>query len=198
MNFSRESVFRAMANQGHLIFSDETKNYNLNLIGIRTQTNRPNYFDDWMLVYWKYNGIWNQLQFSITTDPGIYWLGEINEGNPLGTAVVKEGQYRSLWKVGLHKGYRALQQINNITVLRDFDRDEELDFNLGREETGLFGINCHRANSKRQSIQIDKWSAGCQVFSDPRDFNVFLKVCEESASIWGNNFSYTLLNKKNL
>lgn len=196
MNYTRESIFAAATAKGFLIFSDESKNYNLNLIGLRTQTNRPNYFDDWMLVFWKYNGIWNQLQFKITTDPGLYWLGNVADGNSMGTAIVKEGQYRGMWKVGTHKGYRALQQIGAVTVVRDFDRDGQLDYHTGREESGIFGINCHRANAKRQSIQVDKWSAGCQVFADPSDFNVFLNICTEASGIWGNSFTYTLLNEK--
>jgi hypothetical protein len=116
--------------------------------------------------------------------------------NTMGTAIVKEGRYPGVWQLGKHQGkYRALTQKANITVIRDFDRDENLDFTTGREETDLFGINCHRANAARRSIQVGKWSAGCQVFADPADFNTFLGLCESAAKNWGNSFTYTLLHE---
>jgi hypothetical protein len=38
-----------------------------------------------------------------------------------------------------------------------------LEENIGE---GIFGINIHKAGSRVEgSTQIDKWSAGCQVFS---------------------------------
>lgn len=194
-NPSIEDFKRVMSAKGHAFFENDTKNYNLNLIGVRTKENVPNVFNDWMYVLWKFNGNWNLWRFVITTDPGIYWLQ--NPAAALGTAIVKEGQYRGLWQLGLHQGkYRALTQKANVTVIRDFDRDAELDYTSGREEKGMFGINCHRANEARKSIQVDKWSAGCQVFADPNDFKVFLTICEQAATNHGNSFTYTLLHER--
>jgi len=195
MNPSTSEIHQVMNQKGYAFFEQDTKNFNLNLIGIRTATNRPDHFDDLMCVLWKYQGVWNKLQFSMTTDPGLYYLQNPIAGT-LGTAIVKEGQYRSLWQLGKHQGkYKALTQKNPIKVIRDFDRDGNLDFTSGREEEGLFGINCHRANASRRKIKITIPIAGCQVFADPNDFNVFLSICEQGTSNWGNSFSYTLLHE---
>ena len=119
--------------------------------------------------------------------------------NVKGTAILKEGQYRSCWKIGKHQGkYTALVQRKPVTVIRDADRDAEYDYDSGVAEKGLFGINIHRSNSKRESTQVDKWSAGCQVFANPWEYDVFIKICEESADIFGNSFSYTLINEEDL
>ena len=195
MNLSAQQIIDVMSVKGYKVFESDNKNFNINLIGIRTNQNRPNEFDDWMTVMWNYNMRWNLLIFKITTDPGLYFLENVM-GNALGTAIMKEGRYSGLWQIGTHKGYKALSQKANVTVIRDFDRDGNLDFTSGREETGMFGINCHRANPSRQSIKVDNWSAGCQVFADPNDFNIFLSICEHAAKLWGNSFTYTLLHER--
>jgi len=196
MQITIEKIIKALTIKGYAIFEQDDKNYNLNIVGIRSQENKVNAFDDIITTFWKYKGLWNLLQFHCTTDPGLYWL--TSPGNPLGTAILKEGQYRGMWQVGKHKEqYEALVQRKPCVLIRDFDRDKELDFN-GTEDEGLFGINCHRANAKQESTQIDKWSAGCQVFANPDDFHIFMTICGEAVENWGNSFTYTLINENNI
>lgn len=57
---------------------------------------------------------------------------------------------------------------------------------------GIFGINIHHAGADSQ--QIDKWSAGCQVFKRLEDFNIFINICKKASKIWGNLFTYTLID----
>ena len=116
--------------------------------------------------------------------------------NPMGTALLKEGQYRGMYELGTHKGYRALRQKGPASVIRDFDRDARFDFESGREETGVFGINLHRASRYRESLNVDKWSAGCQVLCDPLQFNYLMEVCEKGKAAFGNSFTYTLLHQR--
>jgi hypothetical protein len=190
-----QEILEVMRNKNYRIYEQDTKNYNLNLIGIRTATNIPNSFDDIIIAMWKFHGNWNMLSFGATTDPGLYWLE--HPENPAGTAIVKEGQYPKLWQIGKHRGkYKALVQLNKVTVIRDFNRNKKLDYVSGKETTGIYGINCHRANEFRKSTSVDKWSAGCQVIADPNDFKVLMTMCDEGAKNWGNSFGYTLLNEK--
>ena len=67
-------------------------------------------------------------------------------------------------------------------------------------EEGIFGINIHRATKYegRKSTQIDKWSAGCQVIADNDDWHAFLDICQSAREIWGNSFTYTLLESKDI
>jgi hypothetical protein len=42
---------------------------------------------------------------------------------------------------------------------------------------------------------IDKYSAGCQVFANAADFGTFMALCQKHSQLYGNRFSYTLLNE---
>jgi len=165
--------------------------YNLNLLGVRSKDMTPNTFNDKFIVFFKVNNYQNFFIFDCTTDPGLYWLQ--NPMNVNGTAIVKPGQYKGVWKLGKHKGYEALVQRRPITVFRDSNRDKEFDFK--DEQSGLFGINCHRASSSMESKQVDKWSAGCQVFSDPYDFDIFMSVVKKAIQNYSNSFTYTLIEE---
>lgn len=172
------------------------KPYQLNIVGVRNESTTPNKFDDTLYVFWKTDkNKWEGKFYTITTDPGTYWLK--NPMSNLGAAILKEGQYVDAYKIGLHKGdYKALVQQKPVTVLRDYDRNAILDFNNGKEEKGLFGINIHRSNPKGTSINVDKWSAGCQVFENSDDFANFLTLADKHNNLYGNNFTYTLVDER--
>jgi hypothetical protein len=156
------------------------------IIGVRSKENINNRFDDNIYVV---DG--NMLyRFTATTNPGRHWL--LNLMNPKGTAVLKPGQYDDAYQIGLHKGqYKALVQRRPITVYRDTDKDETAE-EQGIEDTGLFGVNIHRANPNAISSLIEKWSAGCQVLNNPKEFAKLIELCENSKL---KEFTYTLLRE---
>ena len=166
--------------------------YNLNLIGVRTASRVANKFDDWFHVVFKDDSEeWVDLTFRCTTDPGTYWLE-----NPMrrqGTAILVAGQYRSAWKVGLHRGqYEALcQKGGRVKVYRDSNRDNTHDMLEDSVMDGWFGINIHKSGN--DSTQVNKWSAGCQVFANDADFDIFMSLIRKSVEKYGDGFSYTLL-----
>jgi len=187
-----KDIIRVMTRKGYAVFENDSKALNLNYIGVR-DTASVNTFNDIFVMFWKYRGQWSSFWRPGTTDPGTYWLD--NPMNTHGTAILKEGQYRGAWKLGKHQGkYTALVQRKEVTVIRDGNKDGVLDIEGGYEDTGYFGINHHRANSKNESVQVDKWSAGCQVTADPHLYDVFIQLCQESEEIWGEGLTYTLLN----
>lgn len=156
------------------------------LVGIRSRANKPNEFDDLIAVIDNNQISW----YTCTTNPGTHWL--LNLLNPKGAALLKPGQWKDSWQVGLHQGkYQALTQCKPITVFRDGNKN-----NIAEEskvtETGIFGINIHRANEKLVSKLIDKWSAGCQVLNNPQQFSELLTKCKQSKL---KTFTYTLLNE---
>lgn len=199
-NFTRlpikvKGLYESMKQAGYRVFEDQAKDYNLNIIGVRSSGQEVNVFNDSLHVIWKYNNRWSHWKFRITTDPGLHYLQ--NPVSGAGTAILKTGQYRGAYRLGRHRGkYEALVQVGPVTIIRDFDRDARLDFTGGREQTGIFGINIHRASSTHTSTQVDRWSAGCQVFADPGEFADFLKLCRLAVTNWGNSFTYTLLEDK--
>jgi hypothetical protein len=156
------------------------------IVGIRSAANKPNEFDD--LIGLVANGkiSW----FTGTTNPGTHWLKNIM--NPKGTALLKPGQYIDTWEIGLHQGkYEAFKQVKPVTVFRDKDLDDIAE-ETAVTDTGLFGINIHRANEKAISRLIDKWSAGCQVLNNPADFKTLLDEAKASKK---KAFTYTLLKE---
>ena len=167
-----------------------TKTYDLNIIGIRSPNQKAGVFDDWLYV--AYNDQHAQRLFGcpITTDPLLYYLRY--PMNVKGTAIVAPGQYRGLWKRGLHKGTDALVQVKPVTVIRDNNRDDVLDWNSANKETGLFGINLHYARG-------DKASAGCQVVPNIRDLAYILSLNTlQREHIGSGSQSYTLLEQRDL
>ena len=194
MNIKLDNLRVALRQKGYKVFEDDSKPFNLNIVGIRTKDETSNAFNDWMVIFWKYAGNWSQMIFPITTDPGLYWRE--NPMNLKGTAVLKEGQYRGMWKIGKHQGkYEALKQVKPCTVLRDANKDGKIDF-TGEEDTGLFGINHHRAGS--HSTRVDKWSAGCQVQPNRTLYDIEMALFKASAKEWGNSFTYTLIHERDL
>ncbi len=95
-------------------------------MGIRSSVKILDIINDVLFLFWKYNGIWHERKDIITTDPGLYYLNKPIR-DTRGTAIMKEQQVRGSHKIGKHQvKYLALKQQKPITVIRDFDRDNEL------------------------------------------------------------------------
>jgi hypothetical protein len=194
---SFETIYKALKFKCYHIFEADTKPYNLNIIGVRNLNRKPNSFDDWIVVMWKYKGQWTFKSYQATTDPGLYYLW--HPSSPSGTAILKEGQYLNSFKLGLHKSkYKALVQSKPLTVIRDYNRDSFLDYSSGKEETGMFGINIHSAKTSGTTMNVNQWSAGCQVFENSENYNEFISICTKAEKFCENSFSYTLLNHTDL
>lgn len=182
-----------LKSKGYAYFTNG--DYNLNIIGIRSKESKSNtnIFDDVIVIIWKKGNDRYIEVFPITSDPGLYYLK--NNLSIKGCAILKEGQVRGGWQIGLHQGkYKALVQKKPVTVYRDSNKDSKLD--LLNPETGMFGINIHK--SGESSTQVDRWSAGCQVFARVKDFNKFMNLVQNGNNKYGNSFTYTLINETDL
>jgi hypothetical protein len=180
-------------------FFDGNKAFNVNLIGVRSNNDEVNQFDDVIyLVYRDSTLAWELHCFKATTHPGKYWLN--HPMSPLGTAILAEGHHPGIWKMGLHQGkYTALVQNKPCRVYRDNDQDNILDMEPETIQSGVFGINMHRSNPYTQSYLVEKWSAGCQVFAISSDFEKAMWICQRSLNYFPeNSFSYTLHKESGL
>jgi len=193
--FTTIELLRAMNKKGYAVFNNGNP-FNLNIVGVRANNPSPDNFDDTIYCFYSNYG-WIKFAWPVTTDPGLFYLQ--NPLNVDGTAILAPGQYRGAFKIGLHHGqYEALVQAKPVRVIRDTNRDNKLDFGSENIVEGMFGINIHRASIKHESIQVDKWSAGCQVFANPDHFKTFIELCKNSKELYGNRFTYTLLNEKDI
>ena len=199
--FTREQIEEVLKDKGYKYFTSD-KGYDVNIVGIRnsdTHGEVTNKFDDTLTISYKdLNGNWIYNEYKATTDPGSHW--EKNLLNKDGVAILKPGQYRGSHKIGLHQGkYEALRQQKPVKVYRDNNKDGKYDMIEENVHEGIFGINIHKAGKfVNGSTQIDKWSAGCQVFSKESDFNEFMDVCRKASDVWGNSFTYTLIESKDI
>ena len=192
LNADFQKIF---ADKGYTFFTKGV--YNLNIIGIRHKGNNiTNHFDDYIVVIYNTDKEKNVKRiFQCTTLPGKKAME-----HPIqikGTAILKEGQYRGAYKVGYHKGkYKALCQKKPLIVYRDNNKDQVYDLSPISIDKGIFGINIHKAGDN--STLVDGWSYGCQVLAKSIDFNALMRLVDKSASIYGNSFTYTLINEEDL
>ena len=186
---------KILARKGYAFFTKGE--YNLNIIGVRHKGAKvTNHFDDCLVVIYNTGNEKNVKRvFTCTTLPGKKAMEHPMQVK--GTAILKEGQYRGAWKIGYHKGkYKALCQAKPVPVYRDGNKDDKFDLNPISIDRGIFGINIHKAGDN--STLVDGWSYGCQVLAKSLDFNALMRLAERSASIFGNSFTYTLINEEDL
>ena len=201
MCYTREQIEKAVKTKGYTWFNDDSnKTYDVNIVGVRN--NHPsiadkvtNLFDDWLTISFKdESGKWQFFCWNATTDPGKKGVMEFH--NKKGVARLVPNQYRGVWKIDKHQGkYDALcQRLGPVTVWRDSNKD--LIFEERVTDTGIFGINIHKAGQDSQ--WVENWSEGCSVFKRVKDFDVFMSICKKAAKIHGNKFSYTLIESTDI
>jgi hypothetical protein len=186
---------KIFARKGYTFFTKGE--YNLNIIGVRHKGSKvTNKFDDCLVVIYNTNNKEEVRRvFTCTTLPGKKAMEHPTAIK--GTAILKEGQYRGAYQIAYHKGkYKALCQRKPLTVYRDGNKDDKFDLNPLSIDKGIFGINIHKAGDN--STLVNGWSYGCTVLAKSLDFNALMRLVERSASIYGNSFTYTLINEDDL
>jgi hypothetical protein len=180
-------------------YSIDKRPNKLNIIGVRNSAaTSQDKFDD-LIAYFFYdkNGKLVGRVVSGTTDPSTAFLK--SPINLKGAAILKSGQYKDAYQLGLHRNkYEALVQRKPVTVIRDDDRNALINY-LAPTQTGLYGINIHKSTKGKNNediIGLD--SAGCQVFRNIRDFEDMMQLARISKNKYGNSFTYTLLDDRDL
>jgi hypothetical protein len=197
-SFTLDQIKSAMIAKGYKWF--EEGDFNLNLIGVRnsdTGDTVTNAFDDTFFIAYRDAGKWKIHNYACTTDPGAHWQqAPMNAG---GTASLVPNQYRSTWRIDLHQGlYKALKQFKPVDTYRDKNKDLKYTRHIEDITNGIYGINIHRASATGVSNRVDKWSAGCQVIADSADFANLMHLAHVAEKKYGNSFTYTLLESKNI
>lgn len=183
-----ETLIEVYQKKNYPVFLGQEYPYNLNLGGIRNFESVVDRWDDILFVWWTYKGEYYLIEAEGTTDPGKFYSENLM--NPKGVAVLPEGFYKGVFKLGEHKGYPALQQWRSMTI------DRVMPDGTKTQDFGLFGINFHRANRWWEVPFVGKYSAGCQVVRKYSDWEKFISVFQSGAKLWGELFSYGLLNSK--
>ena len=192
MNININELMKYVTNNGGIVFN---KPYYLNLFGIRNVKNTDT-FNDYLIAYWfdSNNNIQYKIYDKFTTDPGLY-KALLSPSNKNGCAILVEGWYRKLWKVGYHKGdknHKALVQNSTCKVYRDNNKDKIIDRNPKTIQSGIFGINLHRCRTDRDVQTVQNFSEGCQVFQNYNMFQSFMNYVDIATKHGQSYFSYFL------
>tara|TARA_B100000963_G_C22615551_1_gene667138 strand:- start:1433 stop:2077 length:645 start_codon:yes stop_codon:yes gene_type:complete len=195
-----EQYKKVFSQKGYAFF--ENGDYNLNIVGVRNDSGDASKFDDFLNVLYKVDGEWVCDVYPATTEPGTSILKRpIKAVRHKGTAILVPDQYRSTYRIGTHGGKRSytalVQRGGKVRVARDNNRDSKPDYH-NPEEEGWFGINIHKHWGSDARVNTGGVSAGCQVFQSSKDFYEFMDTCQQSADTWGNSFTYTLIEEKDL
>ena len=182
-------ILNRVESLGYKIFTQ--KEYDLNIIGIRSQDRRPGLFDDEICVCYKEGFDWIEERYKATTDPSMEQHKDPD--NPKGVAILKPGQYRGVYKIDKHAGkyYALCQRGAEVTVYRDNNLNERTDYI--NEESGYFGINLHRAHPNKIVQSTRAYSHGCQVIQNPADFTRLMGLARLQIGIGYESFTYTLI-----
>ena len=186
--YSKDKIEKAVKAKGYKWFDNQ-----LNIVGVRnsaTGDKVTNAFDDHITVSRLDAGVWKFYEWMATTDPGRKGVLEYHNVN--GVARMVPGQYIDSHGLGLHQGkYEALKQFKPVKVFRDANKD--LVYDETKIQEGVFGINIHKAGV--DSVLVENWSEGCQVFKRAQDFEAFMTLARVSAQ---KAFTYTLIESKDI
>jgi hypothetical protein len=182
--------------KGHTFF--DKGNFNLNIVGVRSKNKRAGKFDDMIYIAYKDGGAEQLFSAKCTTDPSAHWLK--NPLNKKGTAILVPGQYFGAYKIGIHGrswksgGYPALEQVKPMLYWRDNNKDYTLDMR-GNKYRSVAKTNIHRASKWKIEQWVGRYSAGCQVIQNIDKFNKFIYICRIAKKVYGNKFTYTLIQQ---
>lgn len=127
MNFPTVEVLINKLNKlNYRIYNTPDKEWNLNIIGIRAKGNKAEKFDDLLAVFHFFLDKWYISYYPITTNPIDYYLKNPIKAN--GTAILKEGQYKGVYKIDKHKRKNdaLCQRLGDVEVYRDNNKDGKL------------------------------------------------------------------------
>jgi hypothetical protein len=182
----------------------DSADYDLNIIGVRNVINPEiDRFDDAIHIIYKEKNNWVNEWGAATTDPGRYYL-EKEDYRQDGVAVmVHPQQCRGAYRIDYHnkrnrtKRYFCLRQHRPVRIWRDNNKTSRADY-TGAVYTGVYYLNIHRSSKhKGGSKYVYNWSAGCQVWQDPSDFDRFMELCRLQVTNTGyTSFTYTLITNE--
>ena len=196
MIYTREQIAAAVKAKGYVYFAG-AKDYDVNIVGVRNSApgqKVTNLCDDKLTISYRVDGQWHYHEWDATTEPGKKGVTQYHNAN--GVARLVPGQYKGVYAISKHQGkYDALcQRLGNVTVWRD--KNKNMTFDEVETDTGMFGINIHKAGTV--SNFVENWSEGCQVFKRSKDFDEFMKIINKAKDFYGNHFTYTLLESKDI
>lgn len=194
MQITIDTLKKTIAKKGYKWFDNAP-----NIIGIRTNLQVPDVFNDVMCVVYKDGGVEKLFTATFTSEPGVAYQKKLL--NPKGCWVMMPAQMVDAYTMGFHQGkadHRALRSTGKIFGLRDADLDG-IAGNSGTpawaEGSGI-GANVHGANKAGVTSKIGPWSAGCMVLNDWKKKEEMMNILDKFYK--GQKYTYTLITESDL
>ena len=148
------------------------------------------------IAYQDAFGVQQCLEWAATTKPGLKPLSG-GAMNPNGVAILMPGFYPKCWVIGKHNigkehEHDALRQIGPgvFKVWRDNNKDGKFDFS-GKVWMDVSGLNDHTTRA-HQINNVGGFSEACCVTQDDREHQIKMAICQRSAELYSNVFSFAL------
>ena len=190
-----------------LFYKDESYKWQVYWYKISTM---PGYFKAKEALVWSDKKLVKKLKTpNYALKKGESWTGNTPNGESIdckatsiyqgrgGMGILREAQYLNVYSIGVHSGatamvtkgrkqkaYRDKETGDTIKYTKDWDSNKAYDA----------GMYIH----KGYPGGVSNWSEGCQVFADGKSLNDFFDKCRQHEKRYGNSFTYTLINKKDL
>jgi len=169
----------------------------INVFGIRDERGMDDdILNDWICI--ADSRTKKVYKFKGSCDPGVYYTNHMISSGLPGVAHIADGFHENVYMVGLHRGkYEALIQIGaKIRIWRDIDKNYK-QTRKDKKCRGWFGTNIHRMSDWKILKSIGRYSAGCQIIADPKEFKQFLSIIKNSKYYkryrGGSRFSYMII-----
>lgn len=168
-----------------------------NIVGIRSANRQSNSYDDTCWVWWTEKGVETVHNYTITTNPGFYYLQNPIAGTT-GTAILVPGQYPGCWELGMHRGkqFALVQRGGPMSVYRDSNRDTVLDYDPKTIVSGFWGLDGHYGSLEDTDV-VDHFSAACQVWRYHEPHQALMQEFKRlSEGYRFDKFTYALVNQE--
>jgi hypothetical protein len=193
-----QQIKKLVTDKGYVFFDE--KDYNLNIVFIRTSDVFTDLFTDTGYVVYKENDVEKVLIQPCSTKAGLYYVNNpITYQGVTGTAVVMDGQYRNVYQLvdsySEWLSYPYFRQVKEMNYWRDMSKDTTLD-EVQPQYNKNWGTHYHRgSNIGVTGHHIYNFSAGCLIQEEPYFKNV-IELARKGVKAWGNSFSITILDAK--
>lgn len=118
----------------------------------------------------------------------------INRG---GLGILRPSQMIDTFELGTWAQKDALIAKKPQPVFRDLSTTDTITYTVG-VKTVEWGSNCYLHRADVNTINVDNWSEGSQVFKTAGQFEDFIALCKKHRDKHGNSFSYSLIEDKDL
>jgi hypothetical protein len=140
---------------------------------------------------------------SIFKDTGVVSTGNINNKQSIriknrgGLVMLKPSQMINTYYLSTFLDFPALKTNSKQPIYRDKTSDDIITYSAGKNSPD-WGGDCYFHIAMENTLNVDNWSEGSQVFQTKKEAKHFMDLCAEHTIRHRNSFTYTLMEERDL